>query len=311
MNILNVIKGFIGTHKLASIITASVVGVGAIGGTTAGIVYAVNHNNDSEIESEAPKVNTTELVANQLEGQEVNLADMQDVTEEVQADGTSVIKDKNGTIVAKKDASGKTTLTKEGATSIASGNVVTTGSLANTVADTSNKVVASLPSNTVDTSNNTYIASIVTPTNKPSTTQTSTPSASTSTPTSTPASTPISKPSTPAHTHTWQTVAPKYKTVHHDAEYGERQEPIKELKRYKSCDSCGYKFLYTGDINDACEKEYQHEISNPSCSGIWTNVSAYEVVGYNTERYVVKDAWDEQVLVENGYTYCTGCGERR
>ena len=84
MNILNVIKGFIGTHKLASIITASVVGVGAIGGTTAGVIHAVNNNDneDTEVTTQA-NVNATDLTASALEGQEINLADLQGVTEEL------------------------------------------------------------------------------------------------------------------------------------------------------------------------------------------------------------------------------------
>lgn len=120
MNIFTTIKSFILTHKLASIITASVVGVGAIGGTTAGIIYSVNNDNDSQTEYSA---NTTNSTTDMLVGQVIDPATLTDTVEEVQSDGTVAIKDKNGVVVATKDASGKTTLTNEGATSVASGNM--------------------------------------------------------------------------------------------------------------------------------------------------------------------------------------------
>jgi len=295
MNILNVIKGFIGTHKLASIITASVVGVGAIGGTTAGVIHAVNNNdNDTKTESVAT-VNTTDMTAASLEGQEINPADLQDVTEEVQADGTTVIKDKNGTVVAKKDQSGKTTLTKDGGVALASGSMQASGDLATNVSNAQAQTqtyVASMPSNDVS-----YTAS---------------------TPGSTPSPAPSNNyvaPSTPTFSqpadcsHNWVTVPEKYHMVHHDAEYTEADVPIKELRSYEKCAICGYKVYCTEDNWQGKIAQHATEVHNGHYS-IGTGSEAV-VVGYEHRTNKVKDEWDETVIDEYGYTYCSKCGERR
>lgn len=291
MNILNAIKGFVGTHKLASIITASVVGVGAIGGTTVGVIHAVNSNKDDDTKVEATtNVNTTDMTATALEGQEINPADLQDVTEEVQADGTTVIKDKNGTVVAKKDQSGKTTLTKDGGVALASGSMQASGDLANNVSNAqaqTQSYVASMPSNDVS-----YTAS---------------------TPSSTPSPAPSNNyvaPSTPAHTHTWQTVEPKYKTVHHDAVYSDWDEEIKEPREYLKCNHCSYE---VARADGGLEKMGEHLFNVHSDMEVthYTNTGKMVVVDTIHHHDLMQPAWDEQVQVENGYTYCTGCGARQ
>ena len=288
MNILNVIKGFVGTHKLASIITASVVGVGAIGGTTVGVIHAVNSNKDDDTKVEATtNVNTTDMTATALEGQEINPADLQDVTEEVQADGTTVIKDKNGTVVAKKDQSGKTTLTKDGGVALASGSMQASGDLANNVSNAqaqTQSYVASMPSNDVSytastpspASNNNYVA-----------------------------------PSTPTYSqpisclHNWVTVPEKSHVVHHDAVYTEADVPIYEMKSYWVCE-CGYRCETEEDFS-------KHLATHLGGSGTHRTWKEYENVQVGTEHRTnkVEDAWDETVVDSPAYTYCSVCGERR
>ncbi|MBQ9391352.1 MAG: hypothetical protein IJU02_04105 [Lachnospiraceae bacterium] len=295
MNILNVIKGFVGTHKLASIITASVVGVGAIGGTTVGVIHAVNSNKDDDTKVEATtNVNTTDMTATALEGQEINPADLQDVTEEVQADGTTVIKDKNGTVVAKKDQSGKTTLTKDGGVALASGSMQASGDLANNVSNAqaqTQSYVASMPSNDVS-----YTAS---------------------TPSSTPSPAPSNNyvaPSTPIFSqpvscsHNWVTVPEKSHIVHHDAEYTEADVPIKEPKDVERCLVCGYEELTE---NDGVTKLAQHVYSVHNGQANVLSTGKMVVVGYKHVTNKVKDEWDEKVVDSPAYTYCSVCGERR
>ena len=291
MNILNVIKGFVGTHKLASIITASVVGVGAIGGTTAGVIHAVNNNDneDTEVTTQA-NINTTDLTASALEGQEINLADLQDVTEEVQADGTSVIKDKNGTVVAKKDASGKTTLTKDGGVALASGSMQASGDLANNVSNAQTQTqsyVASMPSNDVS-----YTAS---------------------TPSSTPSPAPSNNyvaPSTPTFSqpvgcsHNWVYVPEKTHIVHHDAVVNEWDEPIYEMKTWEVCE-CGYKCEDKTTLN-------KHLLTHQG-DGTITHWKEHENVQVGTEHRskVLQPAYDETVVDSPAYTYCSKCGQRQ
>ena|GEM_PF-1344232 len=294
MNILNVIKGFIGTHKLASIITASVVGVGAIGGTTVGVIHAVNNNKDDNTKVEATtNVNTTDMTAASLEGQEINPADLQDVTEEVQADGTTVIKDKNGTVVAKKDQSGKTTLTKDGGVALASGSMQASGDLANNVSNAqaqTQSYVASMPANNNNTS---YTAS--TPSPAPSNNYVA--------------------PSTPTFSqpvgcsHNWVTVPEKSHMVHHDAEYDDWDEEIKELKSYEKCAICGYKVYCTEDNWQGKIAQHATEVHN----GHYSIGTGSEAVVVNTIHHhdLMKPAWDEKVVDSPAYTYCSVCGERR
>ena len=290
MNILNVIKGFIGTHKLASIITASVVGVGAIGGTTAGVIHAVNNNDneDTEITTQA-NVNATDLTASALEGQEINPADLQDVIEEVQADGTTVIKDKNGTVVAKKDQSGKTTLTKDGGVALASGSMQASGDLAanvNNAQAQTQTYVASMPSNDVS-----YTAS--TPSSAPSNNYVAptnpTPSYSAS----------VSQ----GCNHNW---VDDYKTVHHDAVYDDWDEPIYERRSYEVCDKCGTMYPLSSEgekqMNIHChtahpgEVTYTHQYSE--------NVQVDTIHHHD----LMEPARDEQVYTGS---HCSVCGERR
>lgn len=291
MNILNVIKGFIGTHKLASIITASVVGVGAIGGTTVGVIHAVNNNKDDDTKVESvATVNTTDMTAASLEGQEINPADLQDVTEEVQADGTTVIKDKNGTVVAKKDQSGKTTLTKDGGVALASGSMQASGDLANSVNNAqaqTQSYVASMPSSDVS-----YTAN--TPSPAPSNNY-----VAPSTPT-------FSQPA--GCSHNWVTVPEKSHVVHHDAEYTEADVPIKEPKDVSRCLVCGYEEL---EENDGSTKlaQHVHEVHNGQANVLDT--VKVVVVGYKHVTNKVKDEWDEKVVDSPAYTYCSVCGERR
>ena len=290
MNILNVIKGFIGTHKLASIITASVVGVGAIGGTTAGVIHAVNNNdNDTKTESVAT-VNTTDMTAASLEGQEINPADLQDVTEEVQADGTTVIKDKNGTVVAKKDQSGKTTLTKDGGVALASGSMQASGDLANNVNNTqaqTQSYVASMPSNDVS-----YTASTPSPAPSNNYVAPSTPTFSNLTPS-------YNAPVSQGCNHNW---VDDYKTVHHDARYADWDEPVYVNKNYIVCGVCGAKFDYDDDMGMVNHTKSQH-------GGYGSHYSDAENVldHYEHHHTLRREAYDEQVI---DYYYCSKCGAR-
>ena len=292
MNILNVIKGFIGTHKLASIITASVVGVGAIGGTTVGVIHAVNNNKDDDTKVEATtNVNTTDMTAASLEGQEINPADLQDVIEEVQADGTTVIKDKNGTVVAKKDQSGKTTLTKDGGIALASGSMQASGDLANNVSNAqaqTQSYVASMPSNDVS-----YTASTPSPASNNNYVAPSTPTYSQ----------PVSC------SHNWVTVPEKSHVVHHDAEYSDWDEKIKEPIDLERCEICGYKVYHTEDNWQGKIAQHATEVHN----GHYYVTSTGEMVVVNTIHHhdLMRPAYDETVVDSPAYTYCSVCGERR
>lgn len=292
MNILNVIKGFIGTHKLASIITASVVGVGAIGGTTVGVIHAVNNNKDNDTNTESvATVNTTDMTAASLEGQEINPADLQDVTEEVQDDGTTVIKDKNGTVVAKKDQSGKTTLTKDGGVALASGSRQASGDLANNVSNAqaqTQSYVASIPSNDVS-----YTASVPSPAPSNNYVAPSTPTFSQ----------PVSC------SHNWVTVPEKSHMVHHDAEYMEADVPIKEPRDLERCEICGYKVYHTEDNWQGKIAQHASEVHNGHY--YVTTTGEMVVIGYEHRTNKVKDEWDEKVADSPAYTYCSVCGERR
>lgn len=100
--------------------------------------------------------------------------------------------------------------------------------------------------------------------------------------------------------------------VHHDAEYEEEQIPIKETHWF--CNTCGKDLTISG------ETQLQHaEASgtymfnagteeNPdwwefyNCGGTHSGPA---IVGYETKKYKVKDAWDETVTT--GYK-CNKCG---
>lgn len=291
MNILNVIKGFIGTHKLASIITASVVGVGAIGGTTVGVIHAVNNNKDDDTKVEATtNVNATDMTATALEGQEINPADLQDVTEEVQADGTTVIKDKNGTVVAKKDQSGKTTLTKDGGVALASGSMQASGDLANNVSNAqaqTQSYVASMPSNDVS-----YTASTPSPAPSNNYVSPSNPTPS------------YNAPVSQGCNHNW---VDDYKTVHHDAEYADWDEKIKEPRDIKRCEICGYEIL---DDASAPQKMHEHVITaHPNADSVPVRDTGKMVTVDTIHHHdLMQPAWDEQVYTGS---HCSVCGERR
>ncbi len=292
MNILNVIKGFIGTHKLASIITASVVGVGAIGGTTAGVIHAVNNNKDDDAKVEATtNFNTTDMTATALEGQEINPADLQDVTEEVQADGTTVIKDKNGTVVAKKDQSGKTTLTKDGGVALASGSMQASGDLANNVNNTqaqTQSYVASMPSNDVS-----YTASTPSPAPSNNYVAPSTPTFSNPTPS-------YNAPVSQGCNHNW---VDDYKTVHHDARYADWDEPVYVNKDFNVCNFCGAKF----DHSDR-EGTYNHMVEANHGSVSYHTDAENVLDHYEHHHKLMEPAWDEQVYTGS---HCSICGATR
>ncbi len=291
MNILNVIKGFVGAHKLASIITASVVGVGAIGGTTVGVIHAVNNNKEDDTKVEATtNVNATDMTATALEGQEINPANLQDVTEEVQADGTTVIKDKNGTVVAKKDQSGKTTLTKDGGVALASGSMQASGDLANNVSNAqaqTQSYVASMPSNDVS-----YTVSTPSPAPSNNYVSPSNPTPS------------YNAPVSQGCNHNW---VDDYKTVHHDAEYDDWDEEIKEPREYLRCNECGYE-VPRADGGDG--KMAYHLATAHSDMGIvhYTNIGKMITVNTIHHHDLMQPAWDEQVYTGS---HCSVCGERR
>lgn len=297
MNILNAIKGFVGTHKLASIITASVVGVGAIGGTTVGVIHAVNNNKDDDTKVEATtNVNTTDMTAASLEGQEINPADLQDVIEEVQADGTTVIKDKNGTVVAKKDQSGKTTLTKDGGVALASGSMQASGDLANNVSNAqaqTQSYVASMPSNDVS-----YTASTPSPAPSNNYVAPSNPTPS------------YNAPVSQGCNHNW---VDDYKTVHHDAEYADWDENVYRDVVVDICDICGATFIRDdrGHASDAFVAHlggHAEEVTGPT-----THTTTCDRVLDHVEHHhdLMQPAWDETVVDSPAYTYCSVCGERR
>lgn len=295
MNILNIIKGFVGTHKLASIITASVVGVGAIGGTTVGVIHAVNNNKDDDTKVEATtNVNTTDMTATALEGQEINPADLQDVTEEVQADGTSVIKDKNGTVIAKKDASGKTTLTKDGGVALASGSMQASGDLANNV-------------NNAQAQTQSYVASMPANNNNASYTPSFTPSPAPSNNYVAPSTPTFSQPV--SCSHNWVTVPEKSHVVHHDAVYTEADVPIYEMKWYCVCDACGQMY----PLSDEGYRQMAIHCHNVHPGEVIYNHQHAENVQVGTEHRTnkVSDAWDETVVDSPAYTYCSKCGARQ
>ena len=231
------------------------------------------------------------MTAASLEGQEINPADLQDVTEEVQADGTTVIKDKNGTVVAKKDQSGKTTLTKDGGVALASGSMQASGDLANNVNNAQQQTqsyVASMPSNDVS-----YTAS--TPSPAPSNNYVA--------------------PSTPTFSqpvgcsHNWVYVPEKSHVVHHDAVYTEADVPIYEMKWYCVCNTCGQMYPETTDgekqMNIHCHTAHPGEVT-------YTSQYAENVqVGTEHRTNKVEDAWDETVVDSPAYTYCSKCGARQ
>ena len=286
------VKGFVLANKTASIITASVLGVAVIGGSTVGIIYAVNNNDTEEVEEVS--VNATELTASALEGQEINAEDLQGVTEEIQADGTTLLKDANGTVVAKKDQSGKTTLTKDGGVALSNGSVQASGNLASSVNNAQQQTqsyVASIPS-----SNNVgYTASV------PGTpTQSYTTPSSSSAPSTPSYSAPTQSYTAPSCNHNWV-----QKGVSHVKEPDtviEEKIPHTPTIYGNKCNDCSAFFT-----NEQGMEEAQHIFStghSGTHSAYTYGETTYEII---THTYPGNEYDD----YSNAYYECSICGARQ
>ena len=109
-----------------------------------------------------------------------------------------------------------------------------------------------------------------------------------------------STPSTPtgcSHDYT-----PHYTTVHHDAEYGDYDEPVYVNKDYIVCGVCGAKFDYDDDMGMVNHTKSQH-------GGYGSHYSDAENVldHYEHHHTLRREAYDEQVI---DYYYCSKCGAR-
>lgn len=148
-------------------------------------------------------------------------------------------------------------------------------------------------------------------------------SKSTSTASNTPApsTTKPTTPSTTEHTHDWKQI---YTTVHHDAEYGTRDIVEKwEKQEVYVCFTDGYKIYKGTGINrygDTSHVEWidgPYDVSKETIAYSATHGQSYRILTWvvetfdkvvGTEKYVIKDAYDEKV--PNGYE-CTVCGAHK
>ena len=111
-----------------------------------------------------------------------------------------------------------------------------------------------------------------------------------------------------------------YKTVHHDAEYEDvyvvdqeaysYEEPVYEKRVYTVCHVCGAEFDTTDGMGAFWDHDYQHQYAGEG-SGYHSYMKTIQT-GTNTvnvpeeghyEKKVVKEAWDEKVLVREAGWY--------
>ena len=111
-----------------------------------------------------------------------------------------------------------------------------------------------------------------------------------------------------------------YKTVHHDAEYEDvyvvdqeaysYEEPVYEKRVYTVCHVCGAEFDTTDGMGAFWDHDYQHQYAGEG-SGYHSYMKTIQT-GTNTvnvpeeghyEKKVVKEAWDEKVLVKEAGWY--------
>lgn len=112
----------------------------------------------------------------------------------------------------------------------------------------------------------------------------------------------------------------EYKTVHHDAEYEDvyvvdqeaysYEEPVYEKRAYTVCHVCGAEFDTTDGMGAFWDHDYQHQYAGEG-SGYHSYMKTIQT-GTNTvnvpeeghyEKKVVKEAWDEKVLVREAGWY--------
>lgn len=128
-------------------------------------------------------------------------------------------------------------------------------------------------------------------------------------------------PSTTEHIHDWKQV---YTVVHHDAEYGTRDivEKWEKFETYIGFTD-GHKIFKGSGINPINDRnnitwlEGPYDVSKETIAYSATHGQSYRTVIYvvetfdkvvGTEKYVIKDAYDEKV--PNGYE-CTVCGAHK
>ena len=145
----------------------------------------------------------------------------------------------------------------------------------------------------------------------------------------------------PTHEHSWTHIAAEYTTIHHDAEFTDVwvvdvpaseewvDEEVYELVSFteiRLCDKLmnqtGSFLVPTSEFYDYWDPQGTKDIENGFHCGYSTAPDQLVLVGYEKkliqtpeeghwEKKLVKEAWDEQVLVHGEYDVCSSCGITR